>query len=91
MVKVSIEVVDGSARFEVAVCAQSIERALSLVAARYPRGQGRVTFPIEPEGFFIKDHGAQAVVEAEGGDQRPERRRWAGCADTRPATQSPAA
>ena len=54
MVKVSIEVHSGAAHFAVAVQAQSIQRALSLVAARYPGSIARVKFPIEPEGFFVE-------------------------------------
>jgi hypothetical protein len=53
MVEVSIEVHDGAARFVVAVQAQSIQQALSLVAARYPSSVARAKFPIEPKGFFF--------------------------------------
>ena len=60
MIKVSIEVRSGTARFGVAVQAESIERALSLVAGRYAGRSCRVTFPIESEGFFVEGHGAQA-------------------------------
>jgi hypothetical protein len=49
MVKVSIEVHDGTARFAVAVLAKSVRRALSIVAARYPGSVAKVTFPIEPD------------------------------------------
>ena len=52
MVRVSVEVRDGASRLEVAVRARSISRALGLVAARYPKGDARVVFPIDPEGFF---------------------------------------
>jgi hypothetical protein len=54
MVKVSIEVRSGTARFCVLVQAESIERAVSLVAARYPGGNCGVKFPIDPEGYFVK-------------------------------------
>ena len=54
MVKVSIEVRSGTARFSVAVQAESIQRALSLVATRYPDGDCRVKFPIDPQVFFVK-------------------------------------
>jgi hypothetical protein len=60
MVKVSVEVHSGSARFRVRVRAESIQRALSLVGASYPGRSCRVTFPIEPEGFFLKGHTARA-------------------------------
>ena len=53
MIKVSIEVRSGTARFDVAVQAESIQRALSLVAGRYSGSTCRVKFPIEAEGFFV--------------------------------------
>ena len=59
MVKVSIEVRNGAATFSVAVQARSIERALSFVQQRYPEGEVRVKFPIEPEGFFVEDRTAR--------------------------------
>ena len=55
MVKVSIEVHDGTARFAVAIKAQSIQQALSIVAARYPSNAARVKSPIDPESFFVED------------------------------------
>ena len=53
MVKVSVEVHDETARFTVAVRAQSVQQALSIVAARHPARVARVKFPIDPEGFFV--------------------------------------
>ena len=53
MVKVSIEVHDRTARFTVAVKAQSIRHALSIVAARHPSSAVKVKFPINPESFFV--------------------------------------
>jgi hypothetical protein len=58
MVKVSIEVHDGTARFAVAVLAKSIQQALSIIAARYPSSAARVKFPIDPESFFVEDSAA---------------------------------
>jgi hypothetical protein len=58
MVKVSIEVRDGTARFVVAVLAKSIRQALNIVAAQYPGSVAQVKFPINPEGFFVKDSAA---------------------------------
>jgi hypothetical protein len=55
MVKVSVEVRHGTARFPVAVKAQSIHQAMSIVTARYPDSDARVRFPIDPEGFFVED------------------------------------
>ena len=42
MVKVSMEVRKGASRFAVAVSAESIQRAVSLVRGRYPGGECRV-------------------------------------------------
>ena len=59
MVKVSIEVQHGTARFTVAVKAQSVQQALSVVSARHPSSVARVTFPpINPERFFVEDSAA---------------------------------
>jgi hypothetical protein len=58
MVKISIEVHHGTARFTVAVKAQSIDQALSIVAARHPSSGARVKFPINPESCFIEDSAA---------------------------------
>jgi hypothetical protein len=58
MVKASIEVHSKTACFVVAVQAKSIQRALSIVATRYPGSVARVKFPIEPEGFFVEDSAA---------------------------------
>ena len=66
MVKVSIEVRSGAARFRVGVRARSIPEALSLVAGRHPGRSCRVKFPIEAEGFFVQELAALAgIVEVE--------------------------
>ena len=58
MVKVPIQVQHGTARFTVAVKAQSVQQALSVVSARHPSSVARVTFPITPESFFVEDSAA---------------------------------
>ena len=58
MVKVCVEVRSGAARFSVAVRAESIRQALSLVGERYPKGEAEAKFPIDPEGFFVRDPAA---------------------------------
>jgi hypothetical protein len=62
MVKVSIEVRSRATRFSVAVQAESIERAVSLVAGLHPDRAYRVKFPIDPEGFFVKDSAARPEI-----------------------------
>ncbi len=61
MVKVSMEVRKGASRFAVAVSAESLQRAVSLVQGRYPGGDCRVLFPREPEEFFAEDPAAGAA------------------------------
>ena len=61
MVKVSIEVRKGAARFDVAVRVRSMTRAVSLVEGWYPGGDYQVKFPIDhPESFFAEDLITQA-------------------------------
>ena len=55
MVRVSVEVRSGTARFRVGVQTPSIRKALSVVGGRYPHGVVEVAFPIEPEGFFVRE------------------------------------
>ena len=58
MVKVSIEVQHGTARFTVAVKAQSVQQARSIVVALHPSSVARVTFPINPVSVFVEDSAA---------------------------------
>jgi hypothetical protein len=55
MIRISVQVGSGAARFKVAVRAQSIERALEIVARQNPGKECEVTFPIDPETFFVED------------------------------------
>jgi hypothetical protein len=54
MIRVALEICSGAASFRAAVCAESIERAVSLVGVRYPGAETTVIFPIEPEAFFVE-------------------------------------
>jgi hypothetical protein len=55
MIRISIQVSSGTARFRVAVQAESIERAVEYVARQYPGKVCEVAFPIDPETFFVED------------------------------------
>jgi hypothetical protein len=55
MIRISVQVSSGTARFRVAVQAESIERALESVVRLYPGTVCEVTFPIDPETFFVED------------------------------------
>ncbi len=63
MVKVSIQVHNGATRFDVAVRAESIRQAVSIVQGRYPGRDIGVKFPIDPEGFFVEDLARAGIVE----------------------------
>jgi hypothetical protein len=55
VVKVSVEVRNGAARFRVGVQASSIQSALNLVKGLYSASDVKVVFPIDPESFFVAD------------------------------------
>jgi hypothetical protein len=55
MIRISVLVSDGTARFRVAVQAESIERALEIVAGQNPGRECEVAFPIDPETFFVDE------------------------------------
>jgi hypothetical protein len=55
MIRISIKVSSGAARFRVGIQAESIERAMEIVARQNPGKVCEVTFPIDPETFFVDD------------------------------------
>jgi hypothetical protein len=59
MVKVLIEANSESARIGVWAQAVSIWRAVDLVTGKFPDADVRVSFPIDPEGFFVKGPAAR--------------------------------
>jgi len=52
---ISVQVSSGAARFRVMVQAESIERAVEIVARQNPGKVCEVMFPIDPETFFVED------------------------------------
>ena len=58
MIRISVEVGRGAARYKVAVQAESIERALKIVERQNPGCEAKVAFPIDPEVFFVWDTAA---------------------------------
>ena len=54
MVRISVEISSGAARFRVMVQAESIERALEIAKKHNPGKECRVTFPLDPETFFVR-------------------------------------
>ena len=55
MVRISVQVSSGAARFRVMVQAESIERALEIARRHNPAAACQVSFPIDPEAFFATD------------------------------------
>jgi hypothetical protein len=55
MIRISVRVSGGTARFSVAIQAESIERALEIVARQNPGRECEVAFPIDPETFFVDE------------------------------------
>ncbi len=62
MVKIPIEVRNGHTSFDVTVQAESIKQAVNLVRDRYPGGDVRLKFPIDPDVFFVNDSTAPVGV-----------------------------
>ncbi len=62
MVRVSVEVRSGPARFRVGVQVQSIREALSMVGGTYPRSEVGVAFPTGPRSFFVRERSAPTRV-----------------------------
>jgi hypothetical protein len=58
MIRISVQVSSGAASFRVAIVAESIERALGIVAKQNPGKECEVAFPIDPETFFVEDSAA---------------------------------
>ena len=55
MIRVSMEMREGTALSRATVQAESIREAVTITRRRYPGGDVRVIFPIDPETFFIDD------------------------------------
>ena len=55
MIKITIEVKSCTARFNVAVQAESIEEALEIAKGHNCGKECKVVFPIDPENFFVND------------------------------------
>ena len=55
MIRISVEVSSGAACFRVMIQAESIERALEIARRRNPGKECGVTFPLDPEAFFVRD------------------------------------
>ena len=66
MIRVSMEVREGTALSRATVQAESIREAVSITRGRYPGRDVRVMFPIDPEDFFIGGPAESGQSRAEG-------------------------
>ena len=64
MVKVSVEVGSSTTRFRVMVQAESIERALEIAKSQNPGKECQVTFPLDPEAYFVDPVARVEAIEA---------------------------
>jgi len=64
MIRISVEVRSGAACFRVTIQAESIERALEIAKRHNPDKECRVTFPLDPEVFFVRSPVEGAGEEA---------------------------
>jgi hypothetical protein len=55
MIRISVQVSSGTTRCREKIQAESIEQALEIAARRNPGKECEVTFPIDPETFFVED------------------------------------
>jgi hypothetical protein len=54
MIRVAMEVREGTALSTATIQAESIREAVSITRRRYPGREVRVMFPIDPEDFFME-------------------------------------
>ena len=66
MVRLSVEVSSGAARFRVGVQAKSVRKALAIVGGRYPHGEVRMAFPTQPENFIVSEPSTPASIAGAG-------------------------
>jgi hypothetical protein len=62
MIRIWVGVYKEAEGFAVAVYAKSIRRALGAAKARYPDGHVGMIFPIQPDGFFVRDSDVDALI-----------------------------
>ncbi len=66
MIRVSMEVREGTVLSRATVQAESIREAVNITRGRYPGRDVRVMFPIDPEDFFIGGPAKSKQSRAEG-------------------------
>jgi hypothetical protein len=54
VIRISVEVGQGAARYRVAVRAKNIGRALEIVGSQNTGYQAKMTLPTDPKAFFVR-------------------------------------
>ncbi len=58
MVRITVQVRSGAIRYRVEIQAENIRRALDIAEGVNPGRKLKVTFPIDPETFFVEEPAA---------------------------------
>ena len=69
MIKVFVEVREGASPFRVAVRAESITHAISIIEVHHPGRNVRVIVPIDSDEFFTE--GTQEIGAGQDASERP--------------------
>ncbi|MDP9475052.1 MAG: hypothetical protein M3R38_05065 [Actinomycetota bacterium] len=62
MIRIRVEVGNGWNAVGVTVQAESIGQALNMASDVFPSSELRVTFPLDPDSFFVRDGSAAGLV-----------------------------
>ena len=63
MIRIRVEVVDGGTSIGVVVQAESIEQALRVTGGVFPSSELRISFPLDPDSFFVQDGSSAGLIE----------------------------
>ena len=63
MIRVRVEVYSGALRRTLSIQAENLLAAVGVARRSYPGGDVRVVFPIDPEGFFVRETGTPEAAE----------------------------
>lgn len=70
MIRVRVEIENEEDLVVLAVQAHSIGQALKMAGEIFPGGELRVAFPLNPDGFFVRDSSSAGPVYAEVLDRK---------------------
>ncbi len=57
MIRISVEVGQGTARYRVAIRAKNIGRALEIVGSQSTGREVKIRWPTNPEAFYVREAG----------------------------------